>query len=421
MDQPIYLTVSQLNRHVRALIDSDFQLQDCWVEGEVSNYSRAASGHVYFTLKDDSARLSCVMWRSDVEWQTYVPEDGHAVLCHGRVSVYEAQGRYQLYVDEIQPAGHGLLHLEFEALKQKLAAEGLFDDARKRPLPAYPRRIGLVTSPQAAALRDICHVLERRYPLPEVVLAPTLVQGNEAPAQIVAALQAINQAEVDVVILARGGGSLEELWAFNDERVVRAVASSSAPVVCGVGHQTDFTIADFVADVRAPTPSAAAELVVPDGAELRQMVRERQTRLVTAIGRQLGAKTRSLSQQRSALMRYSPARIVHEYRQRVDGLAQAAHRTIIHRLALARERLNGCVTQMQALDPRATLARGYAIVRRLDTGRPVTSVQHVRAGDPLSVQVSDGTFESVVRGARRERPLDNPSDLSETEQLGLDL
>lgn len=419
MAQPNYFSVSQLNRHVRALVEGDLMLQDCWVEGEVSNYTRAASGHVYFTLKDESARLACVMWRSNFEWQTYVPEDGHAVLCHGYVSVYEAQGRYQLYVDEIQPAGHGVLHLEFEALKKKLAAEGLFDDERKRPVPAHPRRIGVVTSPQAAALRDICHVLARRYPLAEVVLAPTLVQGEQAPAQIVAALGAINQAGVDVVILARGGGSLEELWAFNDERVARAVAASQTPVVCGVGHQTDFTIADFVADVRAPTPSAAAEVVVPDGAELRQTLLGLRMQLAAGVGRQLADRTREVEQQRQRLARHSPMRVIGEYRQRVDGLAQTGQRAVLHRLALARERLNSRITQMHALDPTATLARGYAIVSRLDTGQTVSSVRHVRPGDVLSVQVSDGDFESVVGRGRRQKPSSETGAADDTEQLGL--
>ncbi|MFQ5857137.1 MAG: exodeoxyribonuclease VII large subunit [Anaerolineae bacterium] len=421
MAQPTYLSVSQLNRYVRDLLAGDFTLQDCWVEGEVSNYSQAASGHVYFTLKDESARLSCVMWRSNFEWQTYVPENGHAVLCHGYVSVYEAQGRYQLYVDEIQPAGRGLLHLEFEALKKKLAAEGLFDEARKRPLPAHPRRIGVVTSPQAAALRDICHVLARRYALPDVILAPTLVQGDEAPPQIVAALEALNQVQVDVVILARGGGSLEELWAFNDERVARAVAASLAPVVCGVGHETDYTIADFVADVRAPTPSAAAELAVPDGAELRQALGGLQMRLVAGIGQQLDAKARRVEQQRQTLARHSPARVINEYRQRVDGLAQTGHRAIVHRLVLARERLNSRVTQMRALDPKATLARGYAIVSRLDTGRPVTSVRHVESGDAVSVQVKDGSFEAVVGRSKGRRPAADARPSAVAGQLGLDL
>lgn len=420
MAQPTYLSVSELNRYVRALLDGDITLQDCWVEGEVSNYSQAASGHVYFTLKDESARLSCVMWRSNFEWQTYVPENGHAVVCHGYVSVYEAQGRYQLYVDEIQPAGRGVLYLEFEALKKRLAAEGLFDTARKRPLPAHPRRIGVVTSPQAAALRDICHVLARRYALPDVILAPTLVQGDEAPAQIVAALEAVNQVGVDVVILARGGGSLEELWAFNDERVARAVAGSRAPVVCGVGHETDYTIADFVADVRAPTPSAAAELAVPDGAELRQALHSLQVRLVAGIGQQLDAKARRVEQQRQTLARYSPVRVINEYRQRVDGLAQTSQRAILHRLALARERLNSRVTQMRALDPRATLARGYAIVSRHDTGRPVTSVHHVRSGDALSVQVRDGSFDAVVGRGKKPHPAADPRPEPTADQLGLD-
>lgn len=420
MTESVFFSVSQLNRHVRGLLEADSSLRDCWVEGEVSNYSQAASGHVYFTLKDESARLSCVMWRSNAERQTYIPDHGDAVLCHGHVSVYEAQGRYQLYVNEVQPAGRGVLHLEFEALKKKLAAEGLFDDERKRPLPAYARRIGVVTSPQAAALRDVCNVLARRYALPDVILAPTLVQGDEAPAQIVAALEAVNQLGVDVVILTRGGGSLEELWAFNDERVARAVAASQAPVVCGVGHETDYTIADFAADVRAPTPSAAAELVVPDQAELRHTLRSLRMRLLAGIDQQLDAKDRQVERQRQALARHSPARTVNEYRQRVDGFARTSRRVVIHRLALAREQLKSRVTQLHALDPKATLARGYAIVSRLDDGRTVTSVRHAHPGDALWVQVKDGTFESVVGRGKRRRATDTDRSAG-ADQLGLEL
>ena len=419
MTRLTYLSVSQVTRHIRALLDADDVLQDCWVEGEVSNWRRSSAGHAYFTLKDEASQLACVIWRSDLEYQTYIPQDGEAVLCHGRISVYEARGRYQFYVDEISPAGVGVLYLQFEALKQKLAAEGLFEEGRKRPLPAYPRRIGLVTSPQAAALRDICNVLSRRYPLVDVILAPTLVQGEEAPGQIIAALEALNQLDLDLVIVARGGGSLEELWAFNDEAVARAIAASRAPVICGVGHETDFTIADFVADVRAPTPSAAAELAVPDGAELQRRVAHLRQRLVHHMRYRLAAERQTLDRQQRVLMRYTPSRIIPEYRQRVDTLTHAMQRALHHRLRLQRERVASQTARLQALDPRATLARGYAIVRQRESGRVVTSVFQVRTGDPLTVQVQDGAFDSVVGRGKPRRV--RGGDARAVEQLGFDL
>ncbi|MER3457729.1 MAG: exodeoxyribonuclease VII large subunit, partial [Chloroflexota bacterium] len=243
-------SVSALTRYIRELFDIDYRLQDVWLAGEVSNFSRATSGHVYFTLKDDSAQIRCVMWRSTVARQGYLPAHGDAVLAHGSVSVYEANGAYQLYVDALRPLGRGDLHLEFERLKTRLAAEGLFDLERKRPIPPYPRRLGLITSPNAAALRDVLNILSRRYPLVEIVFAPAAVQGAEAPPQLCAALEALNRLEgLDAILLARGGGSLEELWAFNDETVARAIAASRYPVITGIGHETDFTIADFVADL----------------------------------------------------------------------------------------------------------------------------------------------------------------------------
>jgi exodeoxyribonuclease VII large subunit len=394
---PAALSVAQLNRYLRDLLQADQMLQDCWVEGEVSNYTQATSGHVYFTLKDETAAISCVMWRSIVAWQPYVPEHGDAVLCHGHVSVYEAQGRYQLYVDQIQPAGRGLLHLEFENLKQRLAGEGLFDAARKRPLPPFPRRIGVVTSPQAAALRDLCHILQRRYAAAEVVLAPTLVQGDGAPPQIVAALALVDRAAVDIIVLTRGGGSLEELWAFNDEGVARAIAATKTPVVCAVGHETDYTIADFVADLRAPTPSAAAELIVPDRIELGDSLKQRKRRLFVAVERQLDQRTTALGQQQQRLAHRTPLQVVNEYRQRVDALAETSRRFVRHRLRLSKERVTRCTVQLRTLDPKATLARGYAIVQRRDTGQPVTSVRLVDPGDALIVRISDGALDAIVR------------------------
>ncbi len=389
--------VSQITAYVKELFDSDGTLQDLWLEGEVSNCSRASSGHVYFTLKDEEAQIRCVMWRSQVERGTYLPRDGEAILAHGRISVYEAGGRYQLYVDDIQPAGAGLLYLQFEALKARLAAEGLFDADRKRPLPPFPRRLGVVTSPTAAALRDIVNILRRRYPLVEVVLSPTLVQGDEAPPQIVAAIEALNQhTDVDVIILARGGGSLEELWAFNDERVARAIYASRIPVVTGVGHETDFTIADFVADMRAPTPSAAAEMAVPDRQELQGMVGHWRSRLAQLMHRRIGEKRRALQYRTQVLRRFSPQAYIDSYRQRIDDLMHSALAGLKHRLTLARERLRSLDSRLQTLSPLATLERGYAITRHLGTGEVVRSLTQVMVGDRVEVRVSDGQFESIV-------------------------
>jgi len=389
--------VSQITRYIKQLLETDLPLQDLWLEGEVSNYTRSVAGHVYFTLKDETAQIRCVMWRSAANQQSYLPSHGEAVLAHGYISVYEAQGNYQFYVDLLQPAGLGPLHAAFEALKARLQQEGLFAPERKRPLPPFPRVIGIVTSPQAAALRDILRILGQRYPLAEVILAPTLVQGAEAPPQIVAALQALNAREdVDVIILARGGGSLEELWAFNDERVARAVAGSRVPVVVGVGHETDFTMADFAADMRAPTPTAAASTAVPDRRELLAGVQRFRSRLASLMARRLNDERRHLAYQVTALSRYSPQQQISGYRQRVDDLLDSAWTSLNHRLRVERERLRGYSLQLQSLNPSATLARGYAIVRHGGTGQVVTRVRQVRSGDPIGVQVSDGEFGATV-------------------------
>ncbi|MCK4314184.1 MAG: exodeoxyribonuclease VII large subunit, partial [Anaerolineae bacterium] len=390
-------TVSQLTGHIRRLIEDDPELSDVWVEGEVSNFSRAFSGHCYFTLKDAGSQIGCVMWRSVAILQDYLPVDGDLVLAYGRVGVYEASGRYQLYVDQIRPAGVGDLYRQFELLKARLEAEGLFAPERKRPLPGFPRCIGVVTSPTAAALRDILNVLGRRYPLAEVLLAPTQVQGDAAPPQIVAALEALNtRDDVDVIIVARGGGSLEDLWAFNDERVTRAIAGSRIPVICGVGHETDFSLADFAADVRAPTPSAAAELVVPDRAELRAQVVGLSAALVAALQGAVGERRWQLSEQTRALKHLSPAVQLAQARQRADDLLSRAEAAVHHNLALRRERLGGLTGRLVGISPLGTLERGYAIVHHRETGGIVHSVAQVAPGDALGIRVADGEFEAEV-------------------------
>jgi len=388
-------TVSQLTGTIRRLIEGEPDLNDVWVEGEVSNFSRPISGHCYFTLKDASAQLGCVMWRNVAQAQTYLPASGDLVLAHGRVGVYEAGGRYQLYVDQLRPAGLGHLYQQFERLKARLEAEGLFAPERKRPLPPFPRRIGVVTSPSAAALHDILTILSRRYPLAEVLLAPTPVQGDEAPPHIVAALEALNRRDdVDVIIVARGGGSLEELWAFNDERVARAIAGSRVPVICGVGHETDFTLADFAADVRAPTPSAAAELVAPDCADLRALVAGMAETLQTTLRGRLEEQRWKLAGQARALKHLSPAAQLAQARQRVDDLLGRAQVGLNHSLALRRECLSGLAGQLAGVSPLGTLERGYAIVRHRRTGAVVRSMSQVAGGDVLGIRVADGEFEA---------------------------
>ena len=395
-----YFTVSQITSYIKDLFEIDFVLQDLCIEGEVSNFTRSAAGHAYFTLKDQSASIRCVMWRSSAARQGYLPSNGEAVVAHGRVSVYEVQGAYQLYVDALQPAGLGALYLQFEALKKRLEAEGLFAPERKRPLPPFPRCLGVVTSPTGAAIRDILHVLGRRYPLVEVILSPTLVQGDKAPLQIVAAIEALNEhTDAEAIIVARGGGSLEELWAFNDERVARAIYSSRLPVISGVGHETDFTIADFVADVRAPTPSAAAEIAVPDQGELRGTLHLRRNRLVALMGRQISERRGAVESQGRVLSRLSPQAKIASHRQRIDELTRAASASLAHQLALQRERLRGRLLRLQSLSPFATLDRGYSITRQLRTGEIVKSVAQVATGDRIETQVSDGKFEGLVAWA----------------------
>jgi exodeoxyribonuclease VII large subunit len=349
------------------------------------------------------------MWRSAAGRLAWQPEHGVAVVARGRISVYPPRGNYQLVVDDLQPAGLGDLHARFEVLRDRLRAEGLFDDERKQPLPEFPTLLGVVTSPQAAALRDVLNVLRRRYPLARVLLAPTLVQGDQAPPQIVAALQALDaRDDVDLVLLVRGGGSLEELWAFNDERVARTIAACRHPVVSGVGHETDFTIADFVADLRAPTPSAAAELAVPDQADLRQYVAAWAEQLAGSMERRLVQMREALEGQQRALRRLSPQARVDTYRQQVDDLSRRSGQALAHGQALRRSGLAGLEARLAALSPQATLERGYAIVilsgagRRKGSGTVVRSVDQVQAGDDLAVRVQDGEFEALVTGSDDE-------------------
>jgi exodeoxyribonuclease VII large subunit len=393
---PRLITVSEATREIRETLEANQNLQNIWVQGEISTISRPSSGHLYFTLKDTGATLRCVMWRQLAGQHSAGLSEGMAAEVHGSISVYETSGQYQLYADDIRPMGEGLLYKEFQRLKEKLAAEGLFDPERKRPITAWPHRIGIVTSPTGAALQDILNTLQRRLPLVEVIIAPTPVQGEEAPLRIVAALQSLNAVDgLDVILLARGGGSLEDLWAFNDERVVRAVIASGIPVISGVGHETDFTLADFAADLRAPTPTAAAELATPDRQDLELTLAETAARMNRAMSVLLDRVAGNLSAQNTHLQRVSPLQRIRSDRQRLDEAVLRGSSRIAHRLTVERTRLIGQAQKLDTLNPNAVLARGFAVVSGPD-GRVVRRTGDVKSGDEIQVQVSDGKFEATV-------------------------
>jgi exodeoxyribonuclease VII large subunit len=393
---PVAWSVSQISRFLRDLIEGDKRLQNIWVQGEISNFSRPKSGHWYFTLKDRDAQLPCVMWRSVAELQLTVPKDGDSVQVHGGLSVYEAGGRYQLYVDDIRPTGEGALFQDFLRLRAKLEAEGLFAPERKRPLPAVPQRIGIVTSPVGAALRDILNTITRRFPLVEVFVAPAAVQGPDAPFQLVAALRRLNQfVKPDIILLARGGGSLEDLAAFNNEKLARAIVASQAPVVCGIGHETDFTIADFTADLRAPTPTAAAEMSTPNRLDLSDMLTEISQSLARAFFDRVREHRWTLQSSIQSLERHSPLAQIMRDQQSIDESIARGGRALRQHAVLLRANLDGKRARLYALSPARVLERGYAIVSKSDRA-VVSHVGQVREQETLTVRVSDGSFAAQV-------------------------
>lgn len=399
LDTPSVLSVSQVSRYLKELLETDEVLQDVWVRGEISGCRMYPSGHCYFTLKDAEAQLPCVFFKN-ARVRSAAPElrDGMAIAANGRISLYERDGKLQLYVEDVELIGEGALFLRFEQLKARLAAEGLFDASRKRPIPPSPSVIGIVTSPQAAALRDMLRVLRTRYPLARVILSPALVQGAEAPAAIAEALDLLNEhGEAEVVILGRGGGSIEELWAFNEEVVARAIARSRIPVISGVGHETDFTIADFVADYRASTPTAAAAAAVPDIAEWRAHVLELQQQLTEFIETFLGVQREQLERTRRELLRLDPRYQLERLQQRLDDTSALLQARMQHILSLRGERLRGVALRLHSLSPLLTIARGYAIVRRDADQTVITSEQQVQPGDELTIQVTDGHIHAIVR------------------------
>jgi exodeoxyribonuclease VII large subunit len=392
-------SVTELTRHLRRILESDDSLQDAWVQGEISNLSRPSSGHIYFTLKDSGAALRCVIWKGDAARLRGIPmQDGLSVEAHGKIGVYEPGGQYQLYVDIVRPAGEGALYAEYLRLKAMLEAEGLFSGERKREIPQLPRRIGILTSPTGAALRDMLHTLSRRMPLAEVFLAPSAVQGEAAPLELVAGLQKLNDLfQPDVILVARGGGSIEDLWAFNDERVVRAVAASAAPVISGVGHETDFTLTDFAADLRAPTPTAAAELATAISVnDLDGAVRNAAAQLGSAMLAVLDEKARAL-EDLNAQMRYvSPVRRLQNENQRLDEAGRRMARALNQRLKLESTRLKGLAQRLESLNPLAILRRGYAVVTLAGSGKVVLTASQAPVGSDLQVKIAEGDFKARV-------------------------
>ena len=390
-------SVADLTRHIRQSLESDYRLQDLWVSGEVSNLSRPSSGHLYFTLKDEQAALRCVMWRSEVSSQVDLPQDGDILEVHGHISVYETGGQYQLYADGLQKAGEGALYRQFLILKARLESEGLFDAARKRTLPPWPDRLGIATSATGAALQDVLNVLRRRFPLTTVILAPTPVQGDEAPEGIVNALEMLNQhGQVDVILLVRGGGSIEDLWAFNDERVAHAIAASKVPVVTGIGHATDIAIADLVADVHAPTPSAAAEMATPHQHTLAQELNDLRLELGRLFDERLMDLRSKLVNLTRSLQIASPRARIDSARQRADELSARGLAAMHYGLALRKAAVKGAADTLNAVGPVSVLARGYAVVMRADDDSLVRSTQQVGIGDALKLRLRDGTITATT-------------------------
>ena len=399
------LSVSQALSYLRELLETDYLLADVWISGEVSGPRTQPSGHTYFTLKDAGSQLRGVLFRGSNPRlsRTYAQhlEHGNQVIVHGRITVYEARGDLQIISDFVQPEGVGVRQAQFERLRAQLEEEGLFAADRKRPLPKLPKRIGVVTSASGAVFHDICNVLTRRWPMAEVVLAPTPVQGPEAPYGVAAAIDTLNaEGDVDVIIVARGGGSIEELWTFNEEMVARAVFGSLIPVVSAVGHETDFTICDYVADLRAPTPSAAAELVVPDSQQFRARLQN-----VAAYG--VNVLQQRLDRQRGgvevALARAQRATVdVDRLRQRIDDMARRTLRALEYADRQRRDHLRRNIAQLDALNPQATLDRGYAVIHK--GGHVVSSIAEVGAGDGLVIKVADGGFPARVDAPGQRRP-----------------
>jgi len=442
------LSVKDLNRYIRMKMESDSRLSDVWIRGEISNFTHHSSGHMYFTLKDEGSRIRAIMFASHNQRLPFIPREGSRVIARGNVSVYERDGQYQFYAIQMQPDGIGSLYLAYEQLKSRLEEEGLFAQELKRPLPSYPKTIGVITSPTGAAVRDIITTIQRRYPQATVQLYPVLVQGKSAAPSIVKGIRAMNElAEADVLIVGRGGGSLEELWAFNEEIVARAIHQSKIPVISAVGHETDFTIADFVADVRAATPTAAAELAVPSRAELKGQIMQRQRQLNQGLQQRLQRSRERLARlQRSPVLNH-PRRYMLQHAERLDMLSyrlqgtlksqlsfyrqrqrslhqglvrsnpraqveqaglrkeQAKRRLMLAMQSIRRSKLSQLQTEIRHLDalsPLKIMSRGYSLVYDEQEQRLIKSVEDVQLGDLVQVRVNDGRLQCQVWGMKED-------------------
>ena len=389
------LTVSQVNRYVKALLDESIPLKDIYISGEISNFRQNyVSRHMYFTLKDEKARMKAVMFRSYSECLKFLPEDGMNVLCHGRISVYEASGEYQIYVDDMQPQGLGALNLAYEQLKEKLFKEGVCDESVKKPLPKFPRKIGVATSNTGAAVEDIKNITKRRWPVAEIVISPTQVQGEAATMDIVRSLLTLDGMGLDVIIVGRGGGSIEDLWAFNTEPVARAVIACKTPVVSAVGHETDFTICDFVADMRAPTPSAAAEIVCPDINMVKLDLLSLKTRLNFSAEALVEGEMQRFDDIAENSVLSNSDELIDIFKEKLCVLTEKVNTTYKNYIGGVDGNFKVAVGKLNALSPLATIARGYAVCKA--NGKYVVSVHGLKTGDSVEVGLSDGSLNCSV-------------------------
>lgn len=398
MQNTLVLSVSQLNRYIKMNFDADENLANIFISGEISNFTNHyRTGHLYFTLKDDSAAVRAVMFNSSAKRLKFMPEDGMKVIARGRVSVYEASGQYQLYVDDMQPDGVGALNLAYEQLKEKLQKEGLFSELHKKPLPPYPEKVGVITSPTGAAVRDIINVLGRRFPYAEIVFCPVLVQGEGAHLQLTDAVNLFNsERAADVIIIGRGGGSIEDLWEFNDEGLARAVYNSEIPVISAVGHETDFTICDFVADMRAPTPSAAAELAVPDANELQYALSALKNRMFLNVSSGIADRRSRLEYLTSKGALKSPDEMLSNRSQRLDTAFSKILSSYENRIGGKKVEFISAATALSKLDPMSVLMRGFAFVSD-KSGKNVYSSQALAKGDKINVRFHDGSAACEVK------------------------
>ena len=396
MSAGVVLSVSQLNRYVKSIIEQDYNLQTVFVQGEISNFTNHyRTGHYYMTIKDEYSSIRAVMFKSANSRLRFMPENSMNVIIKGRVSVFERDGQYQLYIDDMQPDGAGALSLAFEQLKNKLAAEGLFDESRKRLIPRFPERVGVVTSPTGAAIRDIINVISRRFPAAELILCPVQVQCASAAGQIKAAIELFNAKKAaDVLIVGRGGGSAEELWAFNEEPVARAVAASEIPVISAVGHETDFTICDFAADLRAPTPSAAAEIAVPDITALGELLGSFSRRMNSAVGGTLTHEKARLEARAQLLKRLSPRNYIDDLAARCGGAGVRIDSAVRHSMEVRRGEIAALCARLDALSPLRVIARGYAVAS--SGGKVLTSPSQVEVGDTIDLRLAGGELKCEV-------------------------